>query len=127
MIQPYLFKATIPHKGIGVFTSEKIRKNTILEIAPVIVLSLKDKKHLDKTLLHDYLFMWGREEKECCMALGWVPLYNHSYASNCEYLMNFETNEIAIQTVRLIHPNEELTINYNGSWNDEKKVWFEVV
>jgi uncharacterized protein len=41
--------------------------------------------------------------------------------------MNFETNEIAIQTVRLIQPNEELTINYNGSWNDEKKVWFEVV
>jgi hypothetical protein len=25
-----------------------------------------------------------------------------------------------------IKPDEELTINYNGDWNDGEKVWFDV-
>ena len=37
------------------------------------------------------------------------------------------TDTILIKTVRDIEKGEELTINYNGDWNDEKKVWFETV
>jgi SET domain-containing protein len=32
-----------------------------------------------------------------------------------------------IQTVRDIEAGEEITINYNGDWNDPKPVWFEVI
>ncbi len=60
------------------------------------------------------------------MALGYIPLYNHSYKSNCEYFMNFEEETIQIKTIRVIKKGEELTINYNGDWNDRKKVWFDV-
>jgi len=60
------------------------------------------------------------------MALGMVPLYNHSYTSNCEYFMDYDTNTIFIQTVRDIAVGEELTINYNGTWNNTDKVWFDV-
>lgn len=59
------------------------------------------------------------------MALGYVPLYNHSYRSNCEYEMDFDRGLISIKTVRHIKEGEELSINYNGGWNDSKKVWFE--
>ena len=59
------------------------------------------------------------------MALGYVPLYNHSYDSNCEYEMDFENELISIKTVRYIREGEELFINYNGDWNDSRKVWFE--
>ncbi len=87
-----------------------------------------DREHLDKTLLHDYIFEWTPEgqEKMCCMALGNVPIYNHSYASNCEYFMDYGEQTIMIKTVRDIPAGEELTINYNGDWNDETKVWFDV-
>ena len=61
------------------------------------------------------------------MALGTIPIYNHSYKSNCEYFMDFEDNTIFIKTVKTIKKGEELTINYNGSWNDKKKVWFEAL
>lgn len=107
------------------FTSELIEADTVVEIAPVIVMSKEDRTHLDKTLLHDYIFEWGDDRDKCCMALGYVPIYNHSYSSNCEYEMDFETAVIRIKTVRRIEAGEELLINYNGDWNDSKPVWFD--
>ena len=77
-------------KGRGVFTKSNLKKNTVIEVAPVIVMSKKDRTFLDQTLLHDYIFEWGNQSEQCCMALGYVPLYNHSYESNCEYEMNFD-------------------------------------
>jgi len=127
MILPILYIKTTNGRGRGVFTSERIPVDTIVEIAPVIVMTAEERKLLDQTLLHDYIFEWTPEgEKMCCMALGYVPIYNHSYSSNCEYFMDYEAQTISIKTVRDIAVDEELTINYNGDWNDEKAVWFEV-
>ena len=126
MMKPFLYLKFTDKKGRGVFTKEKIAKGILVEVAPVIVMSKEDRIHLDKTLLHDYIFEWGNEKDKCCMALGYIPIYNHSYKSNCEYFMNFEDDIIEIKTVRAIEKGEELTINYNGNWNDEKKVWFDV-
>ena len=80
---------------------------------------------LDQTRLYDYIFEWGADSKQCCMALGYVPLYNHSYKSNCEYEMDFENEIIKIRSVRTIEAGEELCINYNGDWNDSKSLWFQ--
>ena len=126
MLKPYLFVEKTPQMGKGVFTKERIPANTVIEISPVIVMKKEDKEHLDKTLLHDYIFLWGKLQDKCCMALGLIPMYNHSYKSNCEYFMDFEDDTIMIETVRTIEKGEELTINYNGDPNDESKVWFDV-
>ena len=40
--------------------------------------------------------------------------------------MNFENATIKIKTIRPIKAGEELFINYNGDWNDNKPVWFDV-
>jgi SET domain-containing protein len=79
---------------------------------------------LDQTLLHDYIFEWGESNKQSCMALGYVPLYNHSYQSNCEYEMDFGESLISIRSVTDIEAGQELFINYNGDWNNEKPLWF---
>jgi len=126
MIKEYLFIKKTGLKGRGVFTRKNIAANTIIEEAPVIVMSPEDRILLDKTLLHDYIFEWGIDKEQCCMALGFIPVYNHSYQSNCEYFMDFEEEKIHVKTVRNILLGEEITINYNGDWNDKKKVWFEV-
>ena len=63
----------------------------------------------------------------CCMALGWVPIFNHSYRSNCEYFMDYDSQSMYIETIRDIKAGEELTINYNGTWNNKKKVWFDTL
>ena len=121
MLKPYLHVAATEKMGRGIFTSKKIAADTVIEIAPVIVMSKEDKLLLDKTLLDNYIFEWGKEKDRCGMALGLV----HSYQSNCEYFMDFEDDTILIKTVRNIKSGEELTINYNGNWNDAAKVWFE--
>lgn len=126
MLKPYLFVDNTEGKGRAVFTRERIPANTVIEIAPVIVMEKSDREHLDKTLLHDYIFEWGKDKDKCCMALGLIPIYNHSYSSNCEYFMDFDDSTITVKTVRPIEHGEELTINYNGDWNDEKRVWFDV-
>lgn len=111
--------------GNGVFTSADIRARTVVEVSPVIVMKQKERKLLDQTLLHDYIFEWGENKRQCCMALGYVPLYNHSFLSNCEYEMEFDTQLIRITAMRNIKKGEELFINYNGKFNDGKPLWFE--
>ena len=125
MILPCLYIAETKSMGFGVFTSENIEKGTVVEISPVIVMSKNERKLLDQTLLHDYIFEWGEKKDQCCMALGYAPVYNHSYKSNCEYEMDFEKKMITIKAIHFIKAGEELFINYNGQWNDDKPVWFD--
>lgn len=127
MILPCLIIAPTPEMGRGVFTVEALEPDTIVEISPVIVLSETDRHLLDKTLLHYYIFEWGEDNKDCCVALGYVSLYNHSFESNCEYEMDMESQMIRIKTVRAIDAGEELFINYNGDWNDPKPLWFDAL
>ena len=126
MILPVLFISETINKGKGVFTKKKIAPGTLIEESPVIVMNAADRVHLDQTLLHDYIFEWGNDKDKCAMALGYLSVYNHSYTSNCEYYMDFSTNTIQVKSIREIAAGEELTINYNGDWNDSKKVWFDV-
>ena len=125
MILPFLFIAPTVSMGRGVFTSEDLPAGTVVELAPVLVMSREERKLLDQTLLHDYIFEWDTDKGQCCMALGYVPVYNHSYKSNCEYEMDFAHQLISIRTVHFIKAGEELFINYNGSWDDPKPLWFD--
>jgi hypothetical protein len=125
MILPFLFISSSRKKGRGVFTSEIIEAQTVIEISPVVVMSNNERILLDQTLLHDYIFEWGEKRNQCCVALGYVSIYNHSYQSNCEYEMEYKEKLISVKTMRSIKAGEELFINYNGGWNDEKKIWFD--
>lgn len=117
--------ATTKKMGRGVFTTDPIAQGTLIELSPVIVMSSEERLLLDKTLLHDYIFEWGKNLDQCAMALGLVSVYNHSYQANCQYGMYYNQQAINIIAVRDILAGEELFINYNGTWDDEKKVWFD--
>ena len=101
MLKSCLYVDTTLKMGRGVFTKKTIPAETIVEVSPVIVMSAEDRKLLDQTPLHDYIFEWGAKKEKCCMALGLVPIYNHSFQSNCEYFMNFDVDTIFIKTVRI--------------------------
>lgn len=128
MAKPDIFLAPTAGKGRGVFTKKAIKAETVIETAPVIIMTHEERLHLDQTILHNYIFEWQPDGQQlCCMALGLIPMYNHSYTSNCEYYMDYDNNEIFIQAVRNIAPGEELTINYNATWNDPTKLWFDAL
>jgi uncharacterized protein len=129
MPSPYIHHAlTIaesPQRGRGVFTVEPIEEGTVVEIAPVIVFDAEERTHIEKTGLYNYIFEWGEDNSGCCVALGWMSIYNHAGPSNCEYVMNFESAQMAVIVWRDLAANEELTINYSTDWNERKPVWFE--
>lgn len=127
-IAEYIEVRKTQDKGNGVFSKANIAANTVIEESPVVVMTSEERKLLDKTLMHDYIFEWEPEGQDmCCMAQGYIAVYNHSEAANCEYFMDYSKESIAIKTVREIAADEELTINYNGDWNDNKPVWFDTV
>ncbi len=125
-LSPAVVVAKARGKGRGIFAAKRIKANTIIETSPVLVMDSKDRKILDKTLLHNYIFEWGEDKKSCCLALGYVSLYNHSYQSNCEYEMDYKKELLTIRTLRRIEAGEQLCINYNGAPGNDTPLWFEV-
>ncbi len=113
-------------KGRGVFTNEDIPAGTRIETSPVLVLNHEDTVLADKTFLHNYIFLWGDDESESCISLGFCSIYNHDYTPNCKYEMDFEEETMSIITRRVIKKGEELFINYNGAPNSKAPLWFDM-
>jgi SET domain-containing protein len=125
MILPILTIAPSPNRGRGVFTTEAIETNTKIEIAPVIVLTKEHRAIVEQTLLYDYIFEWGEDQKSAAVALGYVSIYNHAVQPNCIYEMDYENETISIITIKEIKVGDELFINYNAEIDEESPVWFE--
>ncbi|MFY8127772.1 MAG: SET domain-containing protein [Chitinophagaceae bacterium] len=124
MMLPCITVAPSKNRGKGVFATEKIKANTIIEISPVLVFTETESREAEKTLLYNYLFEWGDDVKKRALGLGYISIYNHSYKANCLYEMDFEHDTITIQTIKDINVGDELFINYNADPNDEKPIWF---
>lgn len=111
-------------RGRGMFTDLAMEANTLVEVAPVIVLSAAHRRLVEETLLNNYIFEWGKSRTKCCVALGYVSLYNHAYDANCEYEMHYDEGLILVRTVKPVKKGAELFINYNGVPDDDSPLWF---
>lgn len=125
MILPSLTVAPSPNRGRGVFATEKIKANTVIEISPVLVFPAKEVADAEKTLLYNYFFEWGNNLKKRALGLGYISMYNHSYTANCEYEMDYDADIMKVKTVKDIAKGEELFINYNAVPDDATPVWFD--
>ncbi len=123
---PYLFFNRSEVHGLGVFTGANIKKDTLLEVCPVIVLSAKDRALIHRTRLHDYYFLWGNNNEQCAIALGWASLFNHSTTPNAVVEINEKEKTLDIYSTRDIEAGEEIFIDYNGGEADQNMVWFEM-
>ncbi len=126
MILPILYIAQTNSKGRGVFTSTFIPANTTIEIAPVLVLSAKERLNVEKTMLFNYIFEWGDDGSQAVIALGYISMYNHSVDFNCTYEMDFDAITITVLTCQEIKAGCELFINYNPIGKEYQPVWFDV-
>ena len=111
--------------GMGVFAAEPIGAGGVIEICPVLLFPREQLAHVRQTILDDYYFDWGDDSAWYAFALGFGSLYNHSFTPNADYGMDFENKTIDIYAIEDIAPGAEIFINYNGSPEDQSKVWFE--
>jgi SET domain-containing protein len=118
----YIAKSKIEKAGRGVFAAEAIRKNEVIEVAPVIIIDHADDTLLTTTILQHYLF--EHTPKTSLMALGYGSLYNHSLVPNAKY--EIEENEVDSKidgvlyftATKAIGKGEEIYINYGKYYDD---------
>jgi SET domain-containing protein len=112
-------------KGRGVFALKPIRKGTVIEKVPKMLLSPEmivdgmQNPHLAKIyFIHD--------AKTLCVCLGYGSIYNHSYKPNAIY-EDGPSATMIFKAIRNIEADEEICINYNGDPVDKGPVGFTVV
>ncbi len=100
-----------PNKGLGVFAKEKILKDEIIEICPLIKLDVP----FTSDVLNDYRFGYPRKggDKILVIVLGYGSIYNHNDQNNADWRdgkpMTFE-----FFALRDIEPGEEICTSYGG-------------
>lgn len=119
---PFLYIASSPIGGRGVFTSQAIPKETTIELAPVIILDPTETKIIHETRLHDYYFIWDGDGS--AIALGYGSLYNHSTENNVDFYMDYEFKQINFFALKPIAAGEELLINYTDPSDERTRLWF---
>lgn len=112
------------NRGRGVFATKNIPAGTVIEISPVIELTVKERKQIEGTKLYHYIFEWGTTKRKAAMALGYVSMYNHSFEPNCEYEMDYENHNMTIRTIKAVQKGAELYFSYNGNPHDKSPLWF---
>ena len=113
---------TSPTRGRGVFARTAIAPGTVIEAAPVLVLSAADCPSLDRTIIHDYYFHWDGDPEGTgrgALGLGLVTLCNHTSLPNARVERNFARHTLDLIAIRPIEPGDEVTIDYGCA------LWFE--
>jgi SET domain-containing protein len=118
-----VFVATSPISGLGVFAKERIAKDELIEICPVLALPLQPGE--TSSLFIDYRFNYpsgtGDKWSEQVISLGYGSLYNHSNNNNAVWYSDEALRVFRFVAIRDIEPGEEICTYYGSSeayWAD---------
>lgn len=123
---PGLYIAPSDHHGIGVFTSEDLQQDDVIEVAPVVIIPKHDVAKIHSTILHDYYFSWGEKMDQAAIAMGYGGIYNHSEQPNCTFILDYDHAQIVFKSITKIKAGSELLINYKEGVKGVIDVWFDV-
>ncbi len=114
-----------PDKGLGVFAGKEFQAGEIIEKCPVIVLTETESKIIDETILGDYQFAWGDDEKQGAIVLGYGSIYNHSENPNADWDVDANSRLMIFRATRDIPKGEEICTSYGWSMTDKTTPeWF---
>ena len=117
-------------KGKGAFAKKDIEKDTVIDIANVVLIPNKDYRKIKKTQLYNYCYIWEdphhKPAFKNAITLSVSQFINHSYAPNLQYLYDYKNRAIEYTAIQHIKKGEELTVNYNGLVDDTSPLWFKI-
>jgi SET domain-containing protein len=121
---PGLYFAPSGKHRYGMFCTEEIQKDSIIEICPVIIIPGDQARLIVREhILYSYYFEWKKDS--IALALGYGSLYNHTEKPNAFFEMDFADQHILFKAARQIPAGEEILIDYHAG-NPDEKVWFDV-
>lgn len=108
------------------FALKDFKDGEIIETCPVINITPKERKIVEKTIFNYYIYPW-RSTLSGSLVLGYGSIYNHSFSPNADWKQNFKTQSMVYRAIKQIKKGEEITVNYNSEPDDQTPVdWFEV-
>ncbi len=113
-------------KGRGVFALKDFKKGETIERCPILKLTPKERKLLERTFMAYYVYPW-KTLNDAAVVLGYGSIYNHSLVPNAKWIRKYKSLNMIYKATRDIKQGEEITINYNGDYADPDEIdWFEV-
>ena len=103
--------------GWGVFARRDIKKHSLLEEVPIIVVDSEKVREIDEYLTYAYDF----DDNHIMIGLGFAGLYNHSFDPNAEWKKDPVNMVMEHFTIKDISAGEEILINYG-----EENISFDV-
>lgn len=106
-------------RGLGVFASEKIFKDEVIEITPLVKLNDYDSQGI----LYDYIFTYPKNSDNglIVISLGYGSLYNHSNQNNADW-RTADNMKFEFFATKDIEIGEEIFICYGPKeYFDERK------
>ena len=110
---PIIVKKSKTH-GYGVFATETIRKNKMIEQCYTLI----SKKGGDKKL-EDYYF---DANGQYAILTGFGIIYNHASDPNADYTINRKTKITNIKATRTIKKGEEIFVSYGDEWFSSRRL-----
>lgn len=101
----------------GIIATADIKKNTVIERCPVILIEKKYEHFLEKTRLSSYYFIWNK--KYHCIVLGYGGIFNHSKNNNIKFSKDEKNKIMVFKTIKNVKNGEELTTDYYDGPSDE--------
>lgn len=101
----------------GIIATKDIKKNTVIERCPVILIEKKYENFLEKTRLSSYYFIWNK--KYHCLVLGYGGIFNHSKNNNSKYSKDKKNKIMIFKTIKDVKKGEELTTDYYDGDDNE--------
>lgn len=122
-----IVKFSCPEMGVGVFATEDIEKDELIERCPLIQLAWRSQYHGDPQI-RKYCFPLHCNCQDCqknsprlFISLGYGSLYNHQDENNCYTSFNYKdliADYIAIQPIK---KGEEIFINYGDKYFSKER------
>lgn len=121
---PGLYFAPSGKHRYGMFCSEDILEQSVIEICPILILTGEQGAFIKEGhLLYDYYFEWS--ENQLAIALGYGSLYNHGMPPNAIFEPDYEMEYIIFRADKDIPAGDEIVVDYHAG-SPEIHLWFEV-
>jgi hypothetical protein len=116
----------------GVFATEDIESQELIERCPLVILDFRTKYHKDKKIF-DYLYTNKCPCKDCenhgalfLMVMGYGMIYNHQDTPNTRWVFQIKDRIADVIAERPIKKGEEIFVSYGDSYfNGRNKLTIE--
>ena len=121
---PGLYYAPSGKHRYGMYCTEDIQRDSVIEICPIIVIPGEQAREIVRGyVLYEYYFEWKKES--IAIALGYGSLYNHSEKPNAIFEPDYKSQYIIFKSLQEIPAGQEILVDYHAG-NPDEKVWFEI-